>query len=621
MAPRNQGIMTVDPTLVERLIGTKPPTRGLGELIGANTGALTRDEFFGKGGPMTLGVGGTKFDEIKRDIATPVKLIYDTISNIPGAAKGIGEFFGQESDAAKKRRAVQAAGQMSGFEFGQPDMGKIAGISGMDIFTGAGQDKLAEEAKQAIQNTIRQNQPDAAAFDPGTTDISQADIDKAQEQSKKFEGPGEEVDIADEEFANFADADALKSVDTPAKKAVVSSLNDIMKEVRPGIKAKDYDDYIKEFGEATGLDISGEPDTKQALMSFGLALMQNRAGKGFNISNILGSVGEAGEAAMPEFSKAVSEAKAIRAKAGAFAISRKKEDEAAARNRKNYVIVPKGKGGIKGLAANMDKAQNLQLNSFELNALMENKKFQDSYEVVPDSQYNKVLEAALKTPELGKKYLTSKGTLPLFEGAEGVFDVPVQYPDRNYLGKDAATKPAFLGDKDAIEQAFRSMRKDIDRGKAEFRDLVAAIEAPGGVTVWKQGVDALTNLGAAFGVDFKDEQTSTGKIKLILNRIQAKYAPQILGETGKTISDADRARVAKIVGELKAFQNPAELKAAIERIFGDIIGQQERKLKQGVINYNSLTNQQVKLDFGGGLSETQQKELAAYEQKFKAQGT
>ena len=77
MAPRNQGIMTVDPTLVERLIGTKPPTRGLGELIGANTRVLTRDEFFGKGGPMTLGVGGTKFDEIKRGIASPVKLIYE----------------------------------------------------------------------------------------------------------------------------------------------------------------------------------------------------------------------------------------------------------------------------------------------------------------------------------------------------------------------------------------------------------------------------------------------------------------------------------------------------------------------------------------------------------------
>ena len=70
-----------------------------------------------------------------------------------------------------------------------------------------------------------------------------------------------------------------------------------MSEVKTGdkVKPKTFDEYINEFGEATGLDISGEADTKQALMSFGLALMQNRVGKGFNFSNILSSVGEAGE--------------------------------------------------------------------------------------------------------------------------------------------------------------------------------------------------------------------------------------------------------------------------------------------------------------------------------------
>ena len=34
-------------------------------------------------------------------------------------------------------------------------------------------------------------------------------------------------------------------------------------------------------------------------MSLGLALMQNRAGKGFNVGRILSSVGEAGEVALP----------------------------------------------------------------------------------------------------------------------------------------------------------------------------------------------------------------------------------------------------------------------------------------------------------------------------------
>ena len=36
-----------------------------------------------------------------------------------------------------------------------------------------------------------------------------------------------------------------------------------------------------------------------AMTAFGLALMQNKAGKGFNVGNMLSSVGEAGEKALP----------------------------------------------------------------------------------------------------------------------------------------------------------------------------------------------------------------------------------------------------------------------------------------------------------------------------------
>lgn len=82
---------------------------------------------------------------------------------------------------------------------------------------------------------------------------------------------------------------------TAAQTATKTALSEFLEQARPGIKPQNYDEYIKEFGEATGLDISGEPDTKQALMSFGLALMQNRAGKGFDISKILTATGEAGK--------------------------------------------------------------------------------------------------------------------------------------------------------------------------------------------------------------------------------------------------------------------------------------------------------------------------------------
>ena len=70
----------------------------------------------------------------------------------------------------------------------------------------------------------------------------------------------------------------------------------------------DIEDYKRVFAEATGLDISGKPDKSSALMALGLALMQNRAGSGFNVGNILRAVGQAGEVALTKLEAAKKEA-------------------------------------------------------------------------------------------------------------------------------------------------------------------------------------------------------------------------------------------------------------------------------------------------------------------------
>lgn len=619
MAPKNQGIMTVDPFLVERLIGKKPKTLGLGESINKNIRGYTDDEFFGR-----YGSGGTKYDQFKRSFASPFKVGADIVTNIPGFFKGIGQYMGQESDVGKSKRAAGVAQQMQGVEFGLPlgITGKkpLTTVKGKQVVPEGLYDRFEPGGQERL---ISEQFPAGLDIDPteelaiaGESDLGpefQETINKRMKEMQDADVIEEEKGIAGE----LTDEDvAVDGADTAAKKATVASLDEILKETRPGVRFKKYEEYIKEFGDATGLDISGDPDTKQALMSFGLALMQNRAGKDFNISNILSATGEAGEAAMPEFSKAVSEAKAIRAKAGAYALAKTDEDKKAAMNRKNYVVVPKGEGGIKGLAASMDKTQNLLLNSYELNALTENEKFTKNYEIIPSSQYEAVITAALKTPELGKKYMTSKGEIELFEGAEGMFKIPVQFADKNYKGTDPAKKPAFIGDTDAVMKAFRSMRKDIDRGKAQFKELVDEINSSG-VTVYRQTGDAIASFGKAFGVNFSDGATSTEKINLILKRIQSKYAPQILGETGKTISDADRERVATIVGDLKFIQSEDQLKDTIKRVFEDIIGGQERKLQQGLRTFNSLIGQKVQFEPGAGLNEEDQKRLAMYENRRK----
>lgn len=63
------------------------------------------------------------------------------------------------------------------------------------------------------------------------------------------------------------------------------------------------------------------------MVAFGIALMQNKAGKNFDVGKMLKSVGSAGEKAMPLLTKAKSEAKAAAASAGKYALDMRSVDK------------------------------------------------------------------------------------------------------------------------------------------------------------------------------------------------------------------------------------------------------------------------------------------------------
>ena len=109
--------------------------------------------------------------------------------------------------------------------------------------------------------------------------------------------------------------------DDPAEQLFSQAMTDYISQAREGAegqlpKVGDIEAYKKKFAEATGVDISGKPDTSQALMAMGLSMMQNRAGKGFNVGRMLSSVGEAGEKALPALTAAKAEARANQVAAG-----------------------------------------------------------------------------------------------------------------------------------------------------------------------------------------------------------------------------------------------------------------------------------------------------------------
>ena len=408
------------------------------------------------------------------------------------------------------------------------------------------------------------------------------EVDKSNRQN--IIGPEEDV-VQIQEEADQTEEENL----TNAQKATKTALQEFLKASGKQSDAKEFKDYLNEFGEATGLDISGDPDTKQALMSFGLALMQNRAGKGFNISNILRATGEAGEAAMPDFRKAVAEAKATRAKAGAYALSESKKDQEKAQKRSQYLIIPKGTGGIQGTLSNLGKGNLANLNSFQLNNLLNTDSFNEQFEILPLS--DKLLESFTKTKDFGEKYVGKYSDFSLFKDAPDDLKISVNMVNPNYKGTDLPDKGFFNPNQYGI---YFNRLKRMDDGLTRVENqlnTVYNLAEQGELQTQDQITDAATSFARAFGLKFgKNETTNTAKVKYILRSLAAKNAPAILQEAGKTISDADRQRVEQIVGQLPLIADEKTLQNALKEVYELIVVEGKRNVQEGLTNLNFYAN-------------------------------
>mgnify|MGYP003124333785 CR=1 FL=1 len=411
----------------------------------------------------------------------------------------------------------------------------------------------------------------------------------------------------------------VDGADTPAKKATVKALDEFFAEARPGISPKTFDEYINEFGEATGLDVSGEADTKQALMSFGLALMQNRAGKGFDVSKILTSVGEAGEAAMPDFRKAVAEAKAIRAKAGSYALSQKESDQKKAMNRASYVVIPKEGGLQNSILQNTGRFA--RLNSYELNNLMNNAEFNERFEVIDASTYTDMTKSLITAANKNKKktFLEKPTSIPLFGGSKIKFDVFYANPNNLTGAKNQIIEPQLA------LNTIATMEKGLKRAQDQFRDIAALINQTG-VTAGDQIQSFGTQLAKSFGIKIGSGKTTPLKrLQAILTELKARNAADILGESGKTISDNDRRLVDEIVGGIDVFKGEGDLdllKEKLGRLYKNIIDTRRDEINEAYRNVGRFINiQQGGAATGGTKYEKAEDEQGVVYRRIRPSGT
>ena len=397
------------------------------------------------------------------------------------------------------------------------------------------------------------------------------------------------------------ESSAVKGADNPAKQATVNALDEYLKAARPGVAPKDYAEYIKEFGEATGLDVSGEPDNKTALMAFGLALMQNKAGKGFDVGKMLSSVGEAGEKALPAMEAARKEAMAMRAKAGEYAISRKKEDKAAAMNRKGYYIIPAGaSNSASGFlqAVQSGKGRLERLNDYELNSLDQNSEFNQQYDIIPADRYESVVSEVIKAANKGKdikSYLETPKTISLF-GSDGEVpdwakvDVFYGNPNSNNKGNNVLAESP-----EAVLQRITSAQNGLLKEEKKFVKIADLLN--------KTDIDRLSQVGYSvvqfgrdFGINVTEQGTPLEQLKYLLKTIEVSETANILGEAGKTLSDVDRQLVRDIVGKID-WNNADEglLKDKLRQIYGLVI----TKGKENIANsFETLKKYGVRVDSG-----------------------
>lgn len=353
-------------------------------------------------------------------------------------------------------------------------------------------------------------------------------------------------------------------------------------------KRKTLEDYKKEFSDATGIDTSGKVDKSSALMALGLALMQNKAGKGFNVGNMLSAVGEAGEKALPAFEKAKQQAKLASAKAGEYALGRVAEDKAEAKleqeemlNRTSYYIVPKGSRDAQGVAKSFSDGRFTRLNKFELNKLATNQEFNDKFEILDGSLYGDALTEMLKTPEAASEWndKVQKG-IKLFDDAPEEFQIDAYYYNAE-SGKQGG-RPAI--GTDYLLNNFEEAERKLQRVENDFSNIIQATTAGGGpgISFGPQLGAAVENFAKAFGIGTGTGVNPVTQAQEVLKRIQATNAADILQETGKTLSDNDRKLVARIVGEIDFSilgANEELLLKKLEQIYNLTVGKSRANLK------------------------------------------
>lgn len=280
--------------------------------------------------------------------------------------------------------------------------------------------------------------------------------------------------------------------------------------------------YKKEFEDATGIDASGKVDKSKALMAFGLALMQNKAGRGFNVGKILESFGEAGEAAMPALEKAQDRAEAAKLAAGKYALQQIQSDE----NARAALMKEQRSAAREAQLKWIEFQQEVYLKSLEGKEIKDSK----TLEIIPG--------------------------LDILVGTSG--------------GKSVFSRPEFTAR--TVGNAYRTTQVAMSElGKIE--DAILKVKSSGSPAI-KLVADQFNTF--LVGLGMKDPKVAFGEAGVspaqqaatLRDSLIAEFKRFLTQETGNGISNVDIQNMERLMGKMDIFGNPQDAINRVDQVRG-----------------------------------------------------
>lgn len=432
-------------------------------------------------------------------------------------------------------------------------LGSIEGLRIVDTF-----DKPSKPFPENFEELKRVNK--AEAFREKEADLAKnaglnsdlnlqeiSDLIESSQIGEALEAPNQKAEDFRAAEEDIATAQGMRVTDEVVDDAFISAMQDFNKSAgKEDVPAKGETReealarYKKEFADATGIDASGKVDKSKALMAFGLALMQNKAGKGFNIGKMLQSVGSAGEAAQPMLDKAIDRANAAKLAAGKYALEQIKAGESSASALLKEQREFQRERYLKRLEHE---------NAMELEELKAGGKPIDLKNVKVDKVING-LEVQRGRGPSGSAFVfpedalrDSTGALTSVNGALNTVDVMIDLATQI----DNEESPAFSMIKEAAQSA-----------------LVGA---------------GLADANVVFG------ETGVGKrqqIRVLQDSIITQFKRMLTQETGNGISKSDVDNIRTMLGQIDLFGNPQESIARLKEI--QILFNGKRTAIRGVLD-------------------------------------